>query len=265
MTVLNRPKPFSRKEFLKGTGAGLMMPFLTGFTSEPDEPIPENRRLLLKGGSILTMDDEIGDFRQADLLIEDGIIKEIATSIKTDAETVDASGRIIMPGFVDTHRHMWQGSIRNILPNGRLSDYMQIVQGKARPVFRPEDAYAGNLISSVGAIDTGITTVLDWSHISNSPDHTDAAIEALVDSGIRAVYAFGSGDSTPANRHPEDLRRLRNTYFSSDDSLISLALAAGINAKHWEIAREEKVRITLHVNGTGDLLPVQSHLVSCQV
>lgn len=260
MKDLNRPKPFSRKEFLKGTGTGLMMPFLPDFTSESDDPIPENSRLLLKGGSILTMDDTIGDFRQADLLIVDGIIKEIATSIETDAVTVDASDRIIMPGFVDTHRHMWQGSIRNILPNGRLSDYMQIVQGKARPVFRPEDAYAGNLISSVGAIDAGITTILDWSHISNSPDHTDAAIEALDDSGIRAVYAYGSGDSTPANRYPEDLRRLRNTCFSSDDSLISLALAAGINARHWEIAREEEARITVHVNGTGDLLPVQSHL-----
>ncbi len=260
MTDLNRSKPYSRKEFLKGTGAGLMIPFLPDFTSEPDDPIPENSRLLLKGGSILTMDDKIGDFRQADLLIEDGIIKEISTSIETDAETVDASGRIIMPGFVDTHRHMWQGSIRNILPNGRLSDYMQIVQGKARPVFRPEDAYAGNLISSVGAIDAGITTILDWSHIGNSPDHTDAAIEALDDSGVRAVYAYGSGDNTPENRHPDDLHRLLDEFFSTSESLLTPALATGINPEHWQLARELGVRITVHVNGTGDLLPVENQL-----
>jgi 5-methylthioadenosine/S-adenosylhomocysteine deaminase len=252
--------PFTRKEFLKGAGAGLLFPFLPGAASPGKNPVPEDRRMLLKGGIVLTMDEEIGDFEKADILINDGIIEDIAPSIESDAVAVNASGRIIMPGFTDTHRHMWQGSLRNILPDGLLSDYIRMVQGKARPVFRSEDAYTGNLISALGAVDAGITTVLDWSHISNSPGHTDAAIRALFDSGIRAVYAYGSGDATPDNRHPDDLRRLRNDYFSSDASLLTLALATGINTEHWALARELGVRITVHVNGTGDLLPAGADL-----
>jgi 5-methylthioadenosine/S-adenosylhomocysteine deaminase len=252
---------FSRKEFLKGTGAGLLFPLLSGFSSDKTQtPVPKNNRMLLKGGTVLTLNDEIGDFEQADVLVDDGVIKEIAPSIRADAEAVDASGRIVMPGFVDTHRHMWQGSIRNILPNGLLSEYIRIVQGKVRPVFRAEDAYAGNLISALGAIDAGITTVLDWSHIGNSPDHTDAAISALRDSGIRAVYAYGSGENTPKNRHPDDLHHLIDEHFSTGESLLTPALATGINTEHWNLARDAGVRITVHVNGTGDLLPVEDQL-----
>ncbi len=251
---------FSRKIFLKGAGAGIIFPFLPVSLSNPVSSVPSGNRMLLKGGTVLTMDEDIGDYEKADILIENGIIKEIAPSIETDTESVDASGHVIMPGFVDTHRHMWQGCIRNILPDGLLSDYVRVVLGQARPVFRPEDAAIGNLISALGAIDAGITTVLDWSHIGNSPAHTDAAIEGLKDSGIRAVYAYGSGDSTPVNRYPEDIHRLREKYFSSDDQLLSLALGAGINAAQWDLAREAGARISVHVNGTGDLLPLADRL-----
>jgi 5-methylthioadenosine/S-adenosylhomocysteine deaminase len=105
-----------------------------------------------------------------------------------------------MPGFVDTHRHIWEGILRSILPNGLLSDYQRDITGAARAVYRPEDAYAGNLVSSLGAINAGITTLLDWSHIGNSPKHTDAAIQGLRDAGIRAVYAYGSGNAGPQNQ-----------------------------------------------------------------
>ena len=113
---------------------------------------------------------------------------------------------IVMPGFVDTHRHMWQGALRNILPNGLLSDYGRDITGTARSVFRPEDAHIGDLVSALGAINAGVTTVLDWSHIGNSPEHSDAAIAGLRESGIRAVYAFGGGASgaseSVSGRHP---------------------------------------------------------------
>lgn len=208
------------------------------------------------------MDDEIGDFETADILIEDDHIKEIAPEIEagSDVEIVNASNHIVMPGFIDTHRHMWQGALRNILPDGRLGDYMNIVTGQARDVFRPEDAYIGNLITALSALDSGVTTVLDWSHIGNSPEHTNAAIEALREAGIRSVYAFGSGSSTPDNLFPEDIHRLRNEHFTTDDQLLTLALAAGINRSQWELAREVGARISVHVNGTGDLLPLSDHI-----
>ena len=100
-----------------------------------------------------------------------------------------------MPGFVDTHRHMWQGFLRNVLPDGSLDDYRNVVQRTFGAKMVPDDVYAANLLSALGAIDAGVTCVLDWSHIQNSPEHTDAAIKALADSGIRAVFAYGN----PAN------------------------------------------------------------------
>jgi hypothetical protein len=97
-------------------------------------------------------------------------------------------------------------------------------------------------------LNAGVTTVLDWSHNGNSPEHTDAAIDGLRESGIRAVYAFGSG-SGPAGRYPQDIRRLRTRHFSSSDQLLTLALAAGQDAGDWALARDVGAIISLHVNG----------------
>src|SRR5204863_6530254 len=160
----------------------------------------------------------------------------------------------------DTHRHMWEGSLRNILPDGLLSDYTRDITGAARAIFRPEDAHAGDLVTALGAINAGVTTMLDWSHIGNSPEHTDGAIRGLKESGIRGVYAFGAGSPGPANQFPQDIRRLRKQYFSSADQLLTLAMAAGISAADWAVAREVGAPITVHVNGGNQLQPVASAL-----
>ena len=217
---------------------------------------PRGERLLLKGGTVVTMDPDIGDFASADVLIDGSVIAAIEPTIDATAEIVDASGMIVMPGFIDTHRHMWQGALRNILPDGVLGDYMRDITGAARDIFRAEDTYIGDLVIALGAINAGVTTCLDWSHIGNSPEHTDAAIEGLRESGIRGVYAFGGGAAGPRNEYPQDIRRLRAQHFSSNDQLLTLALAAGLNREHWAVAREVGAAITTHVNGTGDLLPL---------
>ena len=213
-------------------------------------------RVLLKGGCVLSLDPNVGDFETADVLIEGSKIIAVQPNLSTSAEVIDASNMIVMPGFVDTHRHIWEGPLRNILPNGLLSDYGRDITGVARAIYRPEDAYVGDLVSALGAINAGITTLLDWSHIGNSPEHTDAAIEGLREAGIRGVYAFGSGTAGPQNQFPQDIRRLRARYFSSDDQLLTLAMAAGINAADWAVAREVGAPITVHANGTNQLLPV---------
>src|SRR5438045_4574233 len=132
---------------------------------------------------------------------------------------------------------MWTGQRRCILPDSRLSGYSRDIPGAARAVFRPEDAHAGDLVSALGAINAGVTTVLDWSHIGNSPEHTDAAIAGLKESGIRSVYAFGGGAPGPRNQFPQDIRRLRRQYFSSSDQLLTLAMATAPDAASWAIAR----------------------------
>jgi cytosine/adenosine deaminase-related metal-dependent hydrolase len=208
-------------------------------------------RLLIKGGCVLSLDPAVGDFDAADVLVEGTKIADVRPDITAPADVIDASGTIVMPGFVDTHRHMWQGALRNILPNGLLSDYTRDITGVARSLFRPEDAHIGDLVSALGAINAGVTTVLDWSHIGNSPEHTDAAIEGLRESGIRAVYAFGPG-AGPASRYPADIRRLRARHFASADQLLTLALAAGASAADWALARDVGARISLHAGGSLD-------------
>jgi cytosine/adenosine deaminase-related metal-dependent hydrolase len=132
----------------------------------------------------------------------------------------------------------------------------------ARDAYRPEDAYIGDLISALGALNAGVTTILDWSHIGSSPEHTDAAIQGLRESGIRAVYAYGAGAAGPRNQFPNDIRRLRKQHFSSADQLLTLAMAAGIDAQHWAVAREVGAPITVHVNGANTLMPVASAMRS---
>jgi cytosine/adenosine deaminase-related metal-dependent hydrolase len=169
---------------------------------------------------------------------------------------------IVMPGLIDTHRHLWEGILRNISADGILANYFPDVLGVLAPVYRPQDAYAGNLIGALGAIDAGITTLLDWSHIQNTPEHTDATIQALQDSGIRAVFAYGNPNTSLADwwfnsslEHPEDIRRLRTQYFASEDQLITLALAPRgpcwttmeVVRHDWALAREVGVPITVHV------------------
>ena len=95
-----------------------------------------------------------------------------------------------------------------------------------------------------------MTTVLDWSHIGNSPEHTDAAIDGLRASGVRAVYGFGAGVGGQPNRYPNDIRRLRKQHFSSPDQLLTLALAGGMSAKEWAVARDVGAPISVHAGGT---------------
>lgn len=221
------------------------------------------RRLLLKGGTILTMDRDLGNFETGDVLLDGKKIAAVGRNLAVDdADVLDASDMIIMPGFIDTHRHMWQGELRMITPDGDLGDYLKNVLVDIAPSYTPEDVYVSNLLSAIGALNAGITTILDWSHISNTSAHSDAAIEALVDSGMRAVYAYSHSNNGELAwwtdervPYPQDIRRIRDSYFSSDDQLVTLAMAAAgpefatpeIAAMEWKLAREMGCRITTHI------------------
>src|SRR5262245_12564056 len=124
-----------------------------------------DRRLLLKGGCVLSLDPKVGNFNQADVLIEGSKIAAVGPDLSVaDAEVIDASNTIVMPGLIDTHRHLWEGILRNIgvdVPlEGEIS-YLAFVLNTLAPAYRAEDVYAGNLVSTLGAINAGITTILD--------------------------------------------------------------------------------------------------------
>src|SRR5215813_7523160 len=207
------------------------------------------RRVLLKGGIVLSLDRAVGDFAQADVLIEDGKISAVRPNIAVTgdaAAVVDASNRIVLPGFIDTHHHFYQGILRNILSNGLLNpDYNRDISTALTAPYTAPDVYAGTLISALGMIDMGTTTAVDTSQVNHTPEHSDAGIRALQESGLRAVYAYSRGTGDGA-QYPQDIIRLRETYFTSDDQLLTLALGVGLDRRLFTSAREIGVRIVSH-------------------
>lgn len=219
-----------------------------------------SQRILLKDGIVLSLDKEIGNFHKANVLIEGTKIAAIGPDIGAGGgEIIDASDMIVMPGFVDTHRHIWEGILRNIgtdIPLEGEESYLAFILNTLAPAYRPEDVYIGSTVSALGAINAGITTLLDWSHIQASRDHTEQSIQAVKDSGLRVVFAYGHpwwGDPIP--EHDDEFRRIAVEYFSSKDQLLTLALASPgpefmpfEQAKaHWELARSVDARISVHV------------------
>ncbi|MEU0463830.1 amidohydrolase family protein [Amycolatopsis sp. NPDC006131] len=188
-------------------------------------------RVLVSGGTVLTM--EPGDRpRVADVLIEDDKIVAVDERIEADAEVIDASGQIVTPGLVDTHRHVWQAGLRGLTGDSVLKDYFRSVRFQASPHYRPEDIRIGNLAGMLEAVDAGVTTVLDFSHAIVTPDHADAAIDGTIESGARSQFALGFSDvpgRDPSLATPEGLlalaAKLRNGRLSSDDALVTMGIA----------------------------------------
>jgi cytosine/adenosine deaminase-related metal-dependent hydrolase len=210
--------------------------------------LQQSKRILLTGGIVLSGDPKVGDFAPADMLIEDGKIREIRPNIAVmdDAVVIDAASRIIVPGFVDTHSHSYQGLLRSSLANGIVDpDYNRDVQNKLTPAYSPDDVYAGVLITALGFIEMGTTTIVDLSQISHTPEHSDACIRALQDAGIRAVYGYSRG-AGPAQQWPQDIGRIAKSYFSSKEQLLTLALGASLDAKVLGAARAAGVPAVMH-------------------
>ena len=220
-------------------------------------------KVLLKGGTVLSVDPDVGDLQTVDVLIEDDLIAGVEASIEADAEVVDCAGKIVIPGFVDTHRHTWETAIRNCAPNATLDDYFVEVLDTFAPLYRAEDVYASNVAGSLECLNAGITTLVDWSHINNTPEHPDAAIQGLQETGIRAQYAYGSANTSlekywffSAEAIPgDDVRRVKDAYFSSDEGLLTMAIATRgpgftqdqVVQSEWGLARELGIPVTVHV------------------
>lgn len=157
-----------------------------------------SNRTLIKGGHVVTMDPDLGVLETGDVLINGDTIEAVGANLEApDAEVVDASNRLVIPGMVDTHRHTWQTQMRSLCADMSISAYMNTLRMAISPNYTAEDVYIGNLVGALEAIDAGVTTILDFSHCNNSPDHADGAIGGLLDSGIRAVFAYGFFDSDP--------------------------------------------------------------------
>ncbi|EOC9629854.1 amidohydrolase family protein [Enterobacter ludwigii] len=197
---------------------------------------------LIRGATILSMDENVGNFERGDILITGATITAVGQYLNAEgAHVIDATNMIAMPGMVDSHRHSWEGQLRRINPNATcLDDYSNATHFSFAKYYRPSDIYVGNLLTALGAIDAGITTIIDNSHNSRTAAHSDAAVEALLDAGIRAIHASGapvSGDWDRAH-WPGNWQRLQEKYFRNNpESLVSLAVMAQLEPELWAEAR----------------------------
>ena len=218
-------------------------------------------RTLLRGGWLVTMVPGSKPVR-GDLLIEDDRIAAVGhLDDVSDAEVLDARDRIVMPGLVDTHRHMWQTALRTIACDWTLGQYFARMRGQLGGVFRPEDTFAATLLGMVEALDSGITTVVDWSHNLNSPEHADAAWDALQQGGGRALFSYGATNDQALRKdvspHTRDVARLRNGVASDDRGRVTLGMAVRgpefstieTCVADWALARALGLPVTVHVGG----------------
>lgn len=191
------------------------------------------QRVLVAGGTVVTMDKALGDLASGDVLIEDGRIVAVAPKIDAaDAERIEADGAIVMPGLVNAHLHTWQTPLRGIGGDWAGSDYDDILHSRLAPRYTPQDLHDATLFGALAQLDSGTTTVFDWCHNNPTPAHTDAAVDALADAGIRAVFGHGSAKPPPTPGAPhfstiahdwDEIRRLRRDRFCGNDGLLTLA------------------------------------------
>jgi len=202
-------------------------------------------RVLIRGGTVLSMDRSVGNMATGDVLIEAGTITEVGSKLRArNAETIDASDCIVMPGFVDTHRHVWHALFRHAAvsqwPNG-VSDF--------GPHFGADHVYAATLVGLLGAVEAGITTVVDWADIPKDLPATEAALQAHADAGLRTVFVM----SAPGwEDHPLDPEWVRATITRHTSAGVTFALCPGEpgdvdrTAGDWATARAEGIRIYTH-------------------
>ncbi|MFY2640363.1 amidohydrolase family protein [Achromobacter insuavis] len=203
-------------------------------------------RTLFKGGTVLTLDPKVPNLATGDVLVEDDRIVAIAPALPAEgAQVIDAAGHIVMPGLIDAHHHMWLGVMRRLLPNvDDLFAYIDVVAEQLGAHYRPLDMYLSTRLTAAASLDAGITTVIDACHSSRSPEHTDAALDALAESGLRALHMVGPAmDKRASQAHlPGDLRRLAQRWNTSG-SRVQVGLFGQLNLAWWQAARELDMRI----------------------
>jgi cytosine/adenosine deaminase-related metal-dependent hydrolase len=210
----------------------------------------------------MSIDPRVGNFARADVLIEGKKIAAIRPNLHApDAGEIDARGRIVMPGFVDTHHHQFETALRSFLANGVLLpdgtpagaiNYFEHILQKFAPVYRPQDVYINELFGSLSQLDAGVTTTHDISQIHHSPEHSDAAIQGIIDSRRRAAFGyFESAGAVPGNQYPDDARRIKREWFSSDHQLVTMIMGGEIYLpgfeRAWAIGRRLGLQIAAHI------------------
>ena len=226
------------------------------------------RRTLIRSATVISMDDAIGDLATGDVLVEGSRIADVRPSIDVaaDVQIVDGTGRIVIPGLINAHMHTWQTGLRGFAANWTLLEYFRRMHAGLATVFRPDDIYIATLVGALNQINHGVTTLVDWCHNNPTPDHTDAALRGLVESGIRAAFFHGSPKPEPKPGEPHfsevphprrEVERLLAGPLADRDGLVTLGLAIlgphystlDVAMHDFRLARELKLIASMHQGG----------------
>ena len=293
----------SRRNFLKGTAAAGLAAGAMALSRPSAEaqghnvnPPPHtgrsDRRYVIRNGYVMTMEpgtpganSSFGEFIEGDVLVEGKTIKDIGRNLQVgNATDIDARGKVVMPGFIDTHHHQAWTAIRSAIPDSILindgtgtasaeQNYFENVlagltgtTGFARH-YRPQDVYISELFGGLSQLDAGVTTVLDISQIHHSPQHSDAVIQALRDTGRRAMLGyFESAGNVAGNQYPDDATRLAG-LLSSDD-LVGFIMGGEVYlgeptySAAWAIGRQLQVQIAAHILSPFGIRPILDDLAA---
>ncbi|MGB8435136.1 MAG: amidohydrolase family protein [Burkholderiales bacterium] len=296
----------SRRDFLKastalGAGAAGLNLFATRSAGAHDNDRDDDRRdrddaprdsgkhrrrYIIRGGAVMSMDPKVGDFPKADVLIEGKKIIAVGPNLHAGgAAEIDARGRIVMPGFIDTHHHQFETVLRSFLADGILindgsntpsgnTTYFEFILLKFAPVYRPQDVYINEVYAGLSQLDDGVTTVHDVSQIHHSPQHSDAAVEALFNTGRRAAFGYFESaganilGTNPGNKYPTDAPRLKSKWFSSNDQLVHMIMGGEVylgddtTDKSWTIGRQLDLQIAAHILSPFGIRPIFDSLAA---
>jgi len=282
-----------RRDFLKTTAAGGAAAGLGLFAARPaaaqGDDAPEDsggrgRRYIIRGGAVMTMDPSMpnkGEFAQADVLVEGKKIVAVGPNLHAGgAAEIDARGKIVMPGFIDTHHHQFETALRSFLADGVLindgagsvagsTTYFEFILLTFAPKYRPHDVYISELFGGLAQLDDGVTTVHDVSQIHHSPQHSDAAIQALFDTGRRAAFGyFESAGGVAGNQYPFDAPRIKKQWFSSSDQLVHMIMGGEVYLGNqstddsWRIGRDLGLQVAAHILSPFGIRPIFDSLAA---
>jgi 5-methylthioadenosine/S-adenosylhomocysteine deaminase len=285
----------TRRNFLKGAaatglaaaGANLFAPrrAVADDRDMPRDGGTPGRRYVIRGGSVMTMDPSLGgvlkgEFPKADVLVEGKKILAVGPNVSAGgADVIDATGRIVMPGFIDTHHHQFETVLRSFLADGILisdpgsgpsgnTTYFEFILLTFAPTYRPQDVYINELFGGLSQLDDGVTTVHDVSQIHYTPQHSDAAVQALFDTGRRAAFGYFEGAGTgivptPSGyAYPQDAYRLHKTFFRSTDQLVTMIMGGEVYigqptyTKAWSIGRDIGIPVAAHILSPFTIRPI---------
>src|ERR1043166_7642222 len=230
--------------------------------------LPPRNELVVRNAYVLTMDPRLGDLTRGDVHVRNGEIVAVGEDIAApDATAIDGRGMIALPGLIDTHKHIWNTTCRNLVREGPDKGYFPTVLALGKQ-YTPEDTYRGVRLGCAELLHSGITCVNDWAHNIRSPAHADADVRALMDTGIRGRFSYGTFQGGPvpdATMDVADLERMARDWSKfSNDGLLHLGMASRSVStsprgavtlaalhKDWDAARRLRLPITLHTGGRG--------------